>query len=187
MSTDTPRFSAFDGFKRIASGPLAEVALQVRRAERDATRPILIFDDRTGAPLDIDTRGTDAEIAARFAASETACEPGEPRGRGRPKLGVVAREVTLLPRHWQWLAAQPGGASITLRRLVEAASRNPEALLRSARERTYRFMSALGGDLPGFEAATRALFAGDQAQFEQRLHDWPKDVREHALRLLTPA
>ncbi len=82
----------------------------------------------------------------------TTNQPAEPRGRGRPKLGVVAREVTLLPRHWDWLNAQPGGASVALRKLVEQARRaNGDAdRARAAREAAYHFMSAMAGDLPAF-------------------------------------
>lgn len=102
------------------------------------------------------------------------------RGRGRPKLGVVAREVTLLPRHWEWLAAQPGGASVALRKLVEEARRSQSGRARQAQERAYHFMNAMAGDLPGFEEATRALFAGDREGFAERIAGWPTDVREHA-------
>src|SRR4029079_4156101 len=71
---------------------------------------------------------------------ETAA--AEPRGRGRPRLGVVAREGTLLPRHWEWLGTQPGGASVVLRKLVEEARRaNGDAdRTRAARDAAYRFM-----------------------------------------------
>ncbi|OZA80746.1 MAG: hypothetical protein B7X77_02015 [Caulobacter sp. 39-67-4] len=101
-----------------------------------------------------------------------------PRGRGRPRLGVVSREVTLLPRHWDWLAAQPGGASVALRKLVEAARRQGEGpeRIRRSREAAYRFATAMAGDRAGFEAAMRALFAGDDAAFEARLVDWPADI-----------
>ncbi|ERO60614.1 DUF2239 family protein, partial [Pseudomonas piscis] len=100
-----------------------------------------------------------------------------------------AREVTLLPRQWDWLASQPGGASAVLRRLVDEARRNPDAAQqrRMAQEAAYQFMLALAGDLPGYEEATRALFAGDLEGLGQRLQGWPEDIREHALRLATGA
>ncbi|MGH8444214.1 MAG: DUF2239 family protein, partial [Solimonas sp.] len=132
---------------------------------------------------------TDKAIAARYAAPAPAAEEEaggeEPRGRGRPKLGVVAREVTLLPRHWDWLATQPGGASVALRKLVEDARRaNAEKdRTRARHERAYHFISAIAGNLPGFEAATRALFADDGATFRKHIAKWPRDVREHAARL----
>jgi len=110
-------------------------------------------------------------------------EASLPRGRGRPKLGVQAREVTLLPRHWDWLAAQPGGASVTLRKLIEQARRAgaQQDRQRQARERAYRFMSAACGNLPGFEAACRSLFAGDG--FATSVGAWPTDLGAYCLQL----
>src|SRR3954447_21903373 len=112
-------FTAFEGTSRLQSGVLADVALAVKRAEGRSAQPIAIFSDATGRAIDLDLRGSDAEIVARLPHQQ----PIQPRGRGRPKRGVVAREVTLLPRHWEWLNAQPGGASVALRRLVDAARR----------------------------------------------------------------
>jgi hypothetical protein len=131
--------------------------------------------------IDFDLSGSDADIATRLAESEPA-----PRGRGRPKLGVVAREVTLLPRHWEWLAAQPGGASVALRRLVDEARRTDGGATqaRQAVGAAYRFLHAIAGGLPGFEEASRALFAGDREGFAQRIAEWPPDIVAHALRLL---
>lgn len=189
-----PSYTAFDGHRRLASGPLAAVALAVRQAAGDAMAgTILIFDDATGRSIDLDLRGTEDDIRARYAlpsgdASGAAGEPagaGEQRGRGRPKLGVVSREVTLLPRHWDWLAAQPGGASVALRKLVEDARRTHAAAdrHRDAQARAYHFMSALAGDLPGFEEAARALYANDLARLAELSAGWPDDVRDHALAL----
>lgn len=168
--------TVFDGVRRIASGPLAEVAAAFKRAvERGGD--VFLFDDATGRAFDIDTRGTNEEVVARLRHHEEA------RGPGRPKLGVVAREVTLMPRHWEWLAAQPGGASVTLRKLVEEARRGRTARTRAARDAAYHFMSAMAGDRAGFEEAARALYADDRGRFEALIKPWPKDVREHALRL----
>lgn len=177
----TARCTVFDGTRRLASGTLAEVAVAVARAEsRGAAGPLLVFDDETGAAIDVDTRGTEADVAARH----TPRAP-EPRGPGRPKLGVVAREVTLLPRHWEWLAAQPGGASVALRKLVEEARRRDDSAdrARRAREAAYRVMHALAGDRPHFEEASRALFAADRDRLRTLTARWPKDVREHVDRL----
>lgn len=171
----------------------------------DLPAPVLIFEDATGRVLDFDLRGSKAEIVARLSQSSppvvlpagrqttgpdsdvamTEDAAGEPRGRGRPKLGVIGREVTLLPRHWDWLAAQPGGASVALRKLVDEARRNGGDLQRkrAAQEAAYRFMSAMAGDLPGFEEAARALFAQDRARFEQQIAGWPGDLRAYATRL----
>lgn len=178
---EIPSYTAFDGHRLVATGPLADVALVVQATiEGGTARPVLTFDDATGRVVDLDLRGSAAEIAARLG------EQAVPRGRGRPKLGVVAREVTLLPRHWEWLATQPGGASVTLRRLVDEARRSEggQSRLRAARDAAYRFMSAMAGDLAGFEEATRALFAGDRARLEQHSAAWPADVRAYALKLL---
>jgi hypothetical protein len=196
-------FTAFAGSRRLSSGPLIEVALAVRNAiESGTTDALLTFDDATGRVIDLDLRGTEADVTARLSVpvfpravrsgTEMPPEPGtgdEPsamlRGRGRPKLGVVAREVTLLPRHWDWLGSRPGGASVTLRRLVEDARRTtgPQHRMRAAQEAAYRFMVAMAGDLGGFEEAIRALFAGDRERFDDRVAAWPADVREYATRL----
>lgn len=160
--------------------------------------PVLTFDDASGAVIDLDLRGTTAEIVTRLTehgelearAARTRGElVGAPsRSRGRPKLGVVAREVTLLPRHWEWLARQPGGASQALRRLVDEARRadSGQADRKAAHERTYSFLSALAGDLPGYEEAIRALFAGEDEIFAGRMATWPPDIRDHALVLVQP-
>jgi hypothetical protein len=172
-------FTAFQGQRRLASGPLAEVALAVKRAE--AAAPTAIFSDSTGRAIDLDLRGFDAEISARL---DPSAQP--PRGRGRPKLGVVAREVTLLPRHWEWLNAQPGGASVALRKLVEAARRThgESDRNRAARDAAYHFMSAMAGDMPHFEEASRALFADDRPKLESLIAAWPGDISDHIVRLL---
>ncbi|MCE9521759.1 MAG: DUF2239 family protein [Alphaproteobacteria bacterium] len=173
---------AFDGARRIASGSLEEVALAVKRvSEAGARGPVLAFDAATGRVIDFDLRGTPEQVIGRLR--QAAAPVPEARGPGRPKLGVVAREVTLLPRHWEWLNAQPGGASVTLRKLVEAARRDGTADLRAAQEAAYRFMSAMAGDNPGFEEASRALFARDRARFVALVADWPIDVRVQATKM----
>ena len=188
------RYTAFSGTRRIAHGTLSEVAVHAKRLlERVEAPQILVFDDATGAVVDIDLRGTAAEVAERTmrqgAAGQPPDRPPVPRGPGRPRLGVVAREVTLLPRHWEWLNRQPGGASVALRRLVEEARRGASGQdrIREAREATYRFISTLAGNEPGFEEATRALFAGRRADFEAHSAAWPADVRDHAARLASPS
>lgn len=185
--------SAFAGSRRIARGFIGDVAVAARAAlDADETAPLLVWDDETSALVELDLRGTVHDVRARYPAPPPAAPaapvespPPAPRGPGRPRLGVVAREVTLLPRHWEWLASQPGGASVALRRLVEEARRSNEAAdrRRRARESTYRFMAGMAGDAPGFEEATRALFAGDRARFESHVASWPPDVAEHAREL----
>ncbi|MEE7489549.1 DUF2239 family protein [Methylobacterium oryzae CBMB20] len=189
-------FTVFAGVRRLASGRLIDVALAVKARAAEEGGPILTFDDRSGSVIDLDLRGTEADITARFAelanagdaTSNVESRPdpdGAPRSRGRPKLGVIAREVTLLPRQWEWLASQPGGASQALRRLVDEARRadGGRTGMKAAREAAYRFLSALAGDLPGFEEVIRALFAGDTDGFAERMTAWPPDIRDHALKL----
>jgi hypothetical protein len=180
---DSTRCTAFDGHRCIASGTPQEVATAVRRAmDGGAALSPLILDDTTGYPLELDLRGSVDDVLARLRPT---AEPAAPRGPGRPKLGVVAREVTLLPRHWDWLAQQPGGASVTLRRLVEDARRGGSASeqARQASEAADRAMRTLAGDLPGFEEASRAFWRGERAMFDRLVADWPTDVREHLRRL----
>lgn len=192
--------TAFEGLRRIASGARTEVALAVKRViERGEQAPVLVFDDLTSQPVEFDLRGSDAEVLARLAresgahaqedAEATESDEQTPRGRGRPRLGVVAREVTLLPRHWDWLNSQSGGASVALRKLVEAArlAGDDKERVRRAQEATYRFMTALAGNLPDYEEATRALFAADRARFHAAIAQWPADVREYAERLAATA
>jgi hypothetical protein len=179
--------TAFQGTQRIARGPLPEVALQAKAAI-DRGEPVLIFDDATSEPIEVDFRGTAEDVRQRLArAGEQPDAP--PRGPGRPKLGVVAREVTLLPRHWEWLSGQPGGASVALRKLVDEARRANAGKdrVRQSQEAAYRFMSAMTGNAPGFEEATRALFAADAARFDELIEPWPRDVRDHAKKLAAAA
>jgi hypothetical protein len=166
-------YSAFSGDRCIAQGPLRALlpALGGRAA---GAEPLLVFDDRSGKQVDFDLRGTPEEVMARALP---------PAGPGRPRLGVVAREVTLLPRHWEWLEAQPSGASAALRRLVEEASRRDpgEQEARRAIEAASRVMTALAGDRPGYEEASRALFARDGRRFAALIRAWPADVRRYLL------
>jgi len=192
-----PRAIAFVGTTRLAEGPLDAVAFAV--ASRFGTAPdatICVFDATDSRPIDLDLRGSAEDVRERYRTTRplpasnpgTATDrtPDAPRGPGRPRLGVVPREVTLLPRHWDWLASQPGGASATLRRLVEQARAvNASSDDRRARtEAAYRFLHAMAGNAPGFEEAMRALFSGDAGLFAERIATWPPDVRDHALALL---
>jgi hypothetical protein len=191
MNSPLSPCTAFDGPRRIASGPLGEVALAVKTAiEGGAAGPVLIFDDTSGRVVDVDIRGGDEDVQARLTVAQGGGDTdAAPRGRGRPKLGVVAREITLLPRQWDWLSVQPGGASVALRRLVDEARRasGETDRRRNSRESAYRFMAAMAGDLPHFEEATRALFADDAARLASLVSAWPEDMREHVLKLAGPA
>jgi len=172
-------YTVFQGFRRVASGIPPEVAVFLKDSRQGGG--VLVFDNETGGQIDLDTRGTPEEISVRYA-DQTAPEP---RGRGRPRLGVVAREVTLLPRHWDWLGSQPGGASVALRKLVEEARRasGDRDRVRAAQDAANRFLSAIAGNLPGFEEATRALFAHDRRRFANLIAGWPEDVRDYAIKL----
>ena len=199
MHTPNPSYTSFNGHSRIASGSLPVNALAVKHALASGVEgPLLTFCDQTGQVVDIDVRGSDATMLARLPPDtqfqgngsplSDAEDSGETRGRGRPKLGVVAREVTLLPRHWDWLATQAGGASVTLRKLVDEARRVSvdRDRQRRASEAAYRFMSAMAGDMTGFEEASRALFANDGAKFRQLSEAWPVDVRDYVRHLAYP-
>jgi len=194
MQSEQQSYTAFEGHRRIATGGLTEVALETKQVlDRGGDGPILIFDDANCRMVELDLRGTVDDLRQRLertqGGDQVAAATEAPRGPGRPKLGVVAREVTLLPRHWDWLNEQPGGASVAMRKLVEEARRTNEAKdrVRRAQEVTYRFMSALAGDLPHFEEATRALFAGDHPRFEEQISEWPEDVRNHTRQLASEA
>jgi hypothetical protein len=181
--------TAFAGHSRLASGQLDDVARQVKAAlDRGEQRTMLIFDDATSGQIELDMRGTMDDVLARVAERAARDEGARAERKvGRPKLGVVGREVTLLPRHWDWLAEQPGGASVALRRLIDAERKASgfKDMARKAQESTYRFMSAVAGNLEGFEAASRALFAGDRDAFVRATQSWPADVRDHACWLMT--
>ncbi|MGK5045047.1 DUF2239 family protein [Janthinobacterium sp. GB4P2] len=186
------QLTAFSGPHKVAAGTLHAVAQTLHElVTRDPDAQILIFDDASGSQVDLNLRGSLADVLQRLprepAPAPAPQEDAPPPARmpGRPKLGVVAREITLLPRHWEWLATQPGGASVALRKLVEHAQRGNKAHdeQRQAREATYKVMNALAGDAPGFEEASRALFAGKQPAFLACVQEWPADVREHVLQL----
>jgi hypothetical protein len=190
MNPTSDTYIAFERDRRVACGDLhavARAAKQILDHKKDAS--VLIFDGATGGPVDLDFRGDVEDVLARLPVTREVVQPEpEPpisRGPGRPKLGVVAREVTLLPRHWQWLAQQSGGASVAIRRLVEEARRSgdDEDRIRRGQEAAYRFMSAMAGNQPHFEEATRALFAPDPVRFNTLIAAWPRDVRDHAARL----
>jgi len=188
MSLPPPAYVAFEGDRRIGAGSLRAVARAAKVAlDRRTGASILIIDSITGGPVDIDWCEALAGMEARpeTASGSATVAAAAPRGPGRPKLGVVAREVTLLPRHWEWLAQQPGGASVALRRLVDVAHRGGEGRdgICQARDAACRFMSAMAGNRPHYEEAIRALFANEPARFKQLIATWPADVRDFALKL----
>lgn len=177
-------YTAFEGEEQIASGSLSAMLPQVKeRFDRGDNTSLLIFEDQTGRQVDFDLRGTVEEAIARAL-------PPQPRtGPGRPRLGVVSREVSLLPRHWEWLEHQPHGASATLRRLVDQARKHEpgEQAAHLAMAAADRFMSVMAGNLPAYEEASRALYAADRERFELLIQEWPRDIRNHTLRLAESA
>lgn len=192
METGESRYTAFAGPRRIAAGTAGEVVLGAKAClDAGETDRIALYEDATGRAIDVDFRGTPDEVLARLADHPLLARPAAPtgeekRGPGRPKLGVVSREVSLLPRHWEWLAEQSGGASATLRKLVDRARRENQAADRErrARETVHRFLWDLAGDYPDFEEASRALFAGDDDALVRTIADWPPDVRDYVVVLL---
>lgn len=186
--------TAFLGSELIASGALSKVAIALHRSLKKRQNALpLVFDDDTGNPVELDLRGTSTEVAARYSENPPSALPASNEekpatpSRGRPRLGVIAREVTLLPEHWDWLASQPGGASVALRKLVhEARQANVERdQRRRIHERTYKAMAALAGNLPGFEESSRALFAGELDRMTELANAWPADIRDYVVRLAT--
>lgn len=186
---DPPRLTctAFDGTRLLASGGLAEVALAAKGLVLANQPEPLIFDDATGRRIELDLHGSAAQLLERAAAWQDQAQPASTPRRGRPNLGVIAREVTLLPRHWDWLAAQPGSASQVLRRLIDQARQADPApdAGRLNHERAYRVITALAGDLAGFEEASRALFASDHDRFVAAIAPWPQDLRDYVVKLAT--
>lgn len=174
---------AFIGTRRIADGTLREVVAALAATPAAPHERIAVFDEETGRPVDVDLSGPLDAVLARLGDAPA------PRPRGRPRLGVVSREISLLPRHWAWLREQRGGASATLRRLVDAARKqgDGDARRRAAVDAAHRFLWDLAGDLPGFEEATRALFAYDFDGLAARTADWPEGVRVQLGRFLEPA
>jgi hypothetical protein len=173
--------SAFLDDVLIAQGSREAVTRRIEdRYSASDFSQIRVFDDVTGRVTDLDY----FEAAARSAPEEKPAEP--PRGRGRPKLGVVAREITLLPRQWEWLATQPGGASATIRRLIDESRKRRAATLTAAeaREGVHRFMTEMAGDRPGYEDALRALYRSDIEGVRAIADTWPEDIRRYLNRLL---
>jgi hypothetical protein len=186
--------TAFEGQRRIAAGGLDAVARKAKVvADTGGNLPILIFDDASGALIEVDFRGTAKQVMDKLARNPGAGSPNfkvsQRRSRGRPKLGVIAREVTLLPGHWDWLDAQPGGVSSAMRRLVYEAKKGGAATdrTRQAQEAVYKFMTIMAGNLPNFEEALRAFYRKDQARFNELIEPWPKDIRRHIKKLATAA
>lgn len=196
--------TAFLGHTRVGQGALSEVVRLCKPHADASANSLLIFNNSDSSQIEVDFRGSLSDVLARLPVpalsnagdgngdEEAAAGPKGDNtrpGRGRPKLGVVAREITLLPRHWEWLKSQPGGASVALRKLVENARKEnaQQDQQRAMQDAAYRFMSVMAGSLVGFEEASRALFAGDGEKFVRETEHWPEDVRTHARSLSSAA
>jgi hypothetical protein len=190
---DAHTYTAFGETRLVSSGPIDTVALAVKEWLDQGGAPVLVFEDQSGQQIDLDLRGTPDEALARLQEHpwlQRHRQPEERRqGPGRPKLGVVSREVSLLPRHWEWLNEQRGGASVTLRKLVE--DRMKQSLdhdrARKSHDAASKFMWIMGGDLPGFEEASRAFSRKEYERFDQLIASWPEDIRAHVRKLVTTA
>lgn len=184
------KYIAFAEGKKIAAGDIFLVANKAKKIlKADPKTQILIFDDLNSQQIEIDFRGTQEAVQQRLEDLFSQKDVETRTGPGRPRLGVIAKEVTLLPEHWDWLGRQPGGASVTLRKLIEEAKKRNQAqdLLRQRQEATYKFMTVMAGDLPNYEEALRALYAGDAKKFAKLMADWPKDIQAHTATLAKEA
>jgi len=192
QASQAPTYTAFEDHRLIASGALLKVATKVKAVvDRGESKPILIFDDLTGELLEVDLRGTVAEVVQRLTRADKAGtgDGSQKHGPGRPRLGVIPREVTLLPGQWDWLDGQPGGASAALRRLVYEAKHSGRGKdrARQSQDAVYRFMTVMAGDFPGFEEALRAFYRRDHERFGSIVASWPKDVCKHVEKLVAIA
>ena len=186
---------AFAQSECIASGTPQEVAAELKKfTDANPETAVSLFDANSSHPVEIDLRGDLPTIFARLPVMPASVTPSDiaqqtpsVRPPGRPRLGVTAREVTLLPRHWEWLGQQSGGASVALRKLVEQAIRthHEAGRIRAMQESAYRFMMAVAGNESGYEEATRALFSGDVKRLAELVSDWPLDVQAHLFRLVS--
>lgn len=194
----TSDYYAFSGDKLLASGKLKEIVISLKEYEKQRdTRPFLLFNGNSGHQVDLDLTGSDTDVLQRYGSDLSSGQnegvypenPSVKRSRGRPKLGVEGREVTLLPRHWEWLETQRGGASATIRRLIDEERRGSleQDRKKAAQDATNRFMYGIGGNLPGFEEAIRALYSGGKDRFIEETNAWPVDIRECARRFAAPA
>ncbi len=191
MQTDNT-YTAFEGAKIVSRGLLISVVSNVKRKlTNNANCNVFIFSDLTGKLMDFNFQGTEKEVLKRlevFIEDPKSKESNSTSGPGRPKLGVISREISLLPRHWEWLATQSGGASATLRKLIEEEMKktNSSHSVKFAEERTYKFMTVIGGDFKGYEEAIRALYKKNKENFLANIKEWSPDIRSYVIELVQP-
>jgi len=188
-------YTAFEGSELVFRGSLQHVVTKIKkRMGKTSHSEVLLFSDETGKLMDFNFHGTEKDVLKRLEVFSSVSdrhgkeESASPAGPGRPKLGVISREVSLLPRHWEWLAAQPSGSSATLRKLIEEAKKKSSggATVKQLQERCYKVMSVLAGDLSGYEEALRSLYKKDEERFLVQIKEWPKDIRKHIAELARP-
>lgn len=194
---DGHSYTAFHGHELLATGKMVDVALAAKAwQEKHPKARVMVFDDHNGHQIEFDFRGSEEKFLTRLkemtgtdaTTSSTEIDPRVKTGPGRPKLGVVSREIGLLPRHWEWLGQQPEGASAALRKLVEEARKKYAARdeIRRVQDSVQRFMTAMAGDLPNYEEVLRAFYAKDRAKYSKLMAAWPKALRDHALKIAKP-
>lgn len=182
-------YTAFEGPDRLFKGNLQDVVLKTkRRLGRAENSSILIFSDATGRTIDFNFHGSEKDVSRRLEMYVDQAGNKPSFGPGRPRLGVISREISLLPRHWEWLATQPGGASAAIRRLIEEAKKKSAARgsIKQLQERAYQFMTVIAGDLAGYEEALRALYRADRKHFLLKIQDWPCDIKNYLMELAGP-
>ena len=186
MEHTVQSYTAFNNQHILIQGSLEKVVLKVKKQlEQHPSSDVLIFSDSSGKKMDFDLRGSENEVLARLEKFIGKDALSTTSGPGRPKLGVISREVSLLPRHWEWLSTQSGGASASLRRLIDETKKQTSAreIIKQAQERTYKFMTTIAGNLSKYEDALRALFSKDKKLFEDHINDWPKDIKKQTIKL----
>jgi hypothetical protein len=182
-------YTAFGNGKLIVHGGLDDVVTKIKRwYDKYSNGTLLVFNDFTGKTMEFDLRGSEKEVLQKiemFLPQEIVVVSARP---GRPKLGVVTREVSLLPQHWEWLASQPEGASAALRKLVEGAKKNlvMKESVKQVQERAYKIMSILAGDLPQYEEALRSLYRRNEENFKQHIASWSPDIKDYVMKTVEP-
>ncbi len=182
-------YTGFLGSRLVASGDILSVAIKIKKSLRlEVKLQVFIFDDLTGDQAEVDFRGDLDQMKTRLQ-TQVDEQTIKKSGPGRPRLGVISKEITLLPEHWEWLAIQPGGASVTLRKLIEEAKKKntQRDQIRQAQDRAYKVMMVLAGDRVGYEEALRALYQGNRQAFQSQIESWPSDIREYTLALAREA
>lgn len=182
-------YTAFGNEKLIAHGSLDEVVLKIKRwNDKNTTASLLVFNDFTGKTMEFDLRGSEKDVLQKIEMFIPQDVSAVSPGPGRPKLGVITREVSLLPQHWEWLASQPEGASAALRKLVEGAKKNlvMKESVKQVQERAYKIMSILAGDLPQYEEALRSLYRKNEENFKQHIAMWSPDIKDYVIKIAAP-